>query len=109
MFPREEITDDWRRWEAGRLAWALEGHLISSEDLVHHSPPTWLSDMVEENDASEQPMPMGLGFHEKTGYFVVCSQGQGPAICGIEKIGPISESETVDDDLDEDDDEICPF
>ena len=85
MFPREEIADDWREWKAQRLAWALEKHLIHWKEYDQHSPPADLKKHIDENDACEEPMPMGLGYHEKTGYFVVVSAGQGPCIVGIEK------------------------
>ncbi len=86
--PREDITDDWREWKGQRLAWALEKHLISWQEYDQHSPPAWLKKHLDENEADEQPIPMGLGYHKQTGYFITCSAGQGPCIVGIENDPP---------------------
>jgi hypothetical protein len=95
MLTREDIIDNWQDWQDQRLAWALEAHLIRPRDYDKHSPPAWLQTMLDENSACEQPHPMGLGYHEKTGYFVLFSSGQGPGICGIEKQGQDRSDDTT--------------
>lgn len=90
MLEREEITDDWKTWPAQRLAWALEDHLLCigdrKDDPLPYMPPDWVLALLDENESSEQPIPMGVGHHTLTGYFVICSAGQGPVICRIENL-----------------------
>lgn len=81
MLEREEITNDWRDWSVRRLAWAMEGNLINYDEWDQH-----LSKLPEKpRKLLEEDIPVGLGYHEQTGYFVIASAGQGPCIGWIEK------------------------
>ena len=67
--------------ERAILADKLEKHLVALDRW--HEAPAEAQRLAEA--AGGERMPHGIGYTEETGWFVLCTAGQGPCIVWMEK------------------------